>query len=128
MVSSSDICLGKYSDKTLTFGLQALENDKLSDFGYKSNKIGSLIGTNFEYLEDFGRSERSRRGCLGRTWKTNVWRVNTPPPSINTMRFKNKKRRVGRPKGSKNKKSGKKKVVKTVKTVVTTTTTTIINQ
>ena len=41
------------SDKSLTFGLQALENDKLSDFGYKSNKIGSLIGTNFEYLEDF---------------------------------------------------------------------------
>ena len=82
----------------------------------------------FEYLEDFGRSERSKRGCLGRTWKTNVWRVNTPPPSINTMRFKNKKRRVGRPKGTKNKKSRKKKVVKTVKTVVTTTTTTIINQ
>ncbi|WP_440927626.1 outer membrane protein assembly factor BamA [Candidatus Pelagibacter sp.] len=41
------------SDKTLTFGVQALESDKLSDFGYKSNKIGSLIGTNFEYLEDF---------------------------------------------------------------------------
>ncbi len=41
------------SDKTLTFGVQALETDKLSDFGYKSNRIGSLIGTNFEYLEDF---------------------------------------------------------------------------
>ena len=73
----------------------------------------------FEYLEDFGRSEKCKRGCLDRVWETNVWRVNTPPPSIETMRFRKKSNKVKEP---------KKKVVKTVKTVVTTTTTTIINQ
>ena len=41
------------SNKSVNFGLQAAENDKLSNFGYKSKKIGGLIGTNFEYLDDF---------------------------------------------------------------------------
>ena len=40
------------SDKSVTFGLQALENDRLSSFGYKSSKYGTSLGTNFEYLED----------------------------------------------------------------------------
>ena len=43
----------KNSDKSINFGIQALQNDKLSNFGYKSSKYGSLIGTKFEYLEDF---------------------------------------------------------------------------
>ena len=41
------------TDKEVNFGLQALQNDRLSTFGYKSSKYGSIIGTNFEYLEDF---------------------------------------------------------------------------
>ncbi len=41
------------SDKSISFGLQALETDKLKNFGYKSKKIGGSIGTDFEYLEDF---------------------------------------------------------------------------
>ncbi len=41
------------SNKSVNFGVQASENDKLSAFGYKSKKIGGLIGTNFEYLNDF---------------------------------------------------------------------------
>ena len=41
------------SDKSLNFGLQANETDRLSTFGYKSKKIGGFIGTKFEYLEDF---------------------------------------------------------------------------
>ncbi len=59
---SSESIVGKFnvnnpnynnSDKSINFGLQALETDKLKNFGYKSKKIGGLIGTNFEYLEDF---------------------------------------------------------------------------
>ncbi len=41
------------TDKSVSFGLQALETDKLSNFGYKSKKIGGSVGTKFEYLEDF---------------------------------------------------------------------------
>lgn len=41
------------SDKSLNFGLQANETDRLSTYGYKSKKIGGFIGTGFEYLEDF---------------------------------------------------------------------------
>jgi outer membrane protein insertion porin family len=41
------------TDKSLRFGLEALEYDRLTNFGYKSNRIGSSIGTNFEYLDDF---------------------------------------------------------------------------
>jgi len=41
------------TDKSIRFGIQANETDRLSAFGYKSKKIGTLIGTDFEYLEDF---------------------------------------------------------------------------
>ena len=40
------------TDKSIRFGIQANETDRLSAFGYKSKKIGSFIGTDFEYLED----------------------------------------------------------------------------
>ena len=40
------------TDKSINFGLQADENDRLTDSGYKSKKIGGSLGTNFEYLED----------------------------------------------------------------------------
>ena len=43
----------KNTDRSVNFGIQALESDKLENYGYKSNKIGSSIGTRFEYLEDF---------------------------------------------------------------------------
>ena len=43
----------KNSDKSLYFNIEALENDNLKNFGYKSNKTGFNIGTNFEYLRDF---------------------------------------------------------------------------
>tara|TARA_B100000427_G_scaffold131179_1_gene109138 strand:- start:288 stop:1259 length:972 start_codon:yes stop_codon:yes gene_type:complete len=41
------------SNKSINFGIEAIEYDKLSTFGYKSKKIGGLIGTRFEYLDDF---------------------------------------------------------------------------
>ena len=41
------------TDKSINFGLRAIELDRLSTFGYKSKKIGGLVGTKFEYLEDF---------------------------------------------------------------------------
>ena len=41
------------SDKSVNFGIEAIEYDKLSTFGYKSKKIGGSIGTKFEYLDDF---------------------------------------------------------------------------
>ena len=41
------------TDKSISFGLQALETDKLTNFGYKSKKIGGSVGTKFEYLQDF---------------------------------------------------------------------------
>ena len=43
----------KNTDKSISFGLQALETDKLTNFGYKSKKIGGSVGTKFEYLQDF---------------------------------------------------------------------------
>ena len=42
----------KNSDKSLYYNIQALELDRLTNFGYKSNKIGFNVGTNFEYLDD----------------------------------------------------------------------------
>jgi len=42
----------KNSNKAVTFSIQADEVDRLTDFGYKSNKMGFSLGTNFEYLED----------------------------------------------------------------------------
>ncbi len=41
------------TDKSVNFGVRATEIDRLTAFGYKSKKIGGLVGTKFEYLEDF---------------------------------------------------------------------------
>ena len=51
----------KNTDKSIFFNVQALEIDRIADFGYKTNKTGFEIGTNFEYLEDLnlGLSSRS---------------------------------------------------------------------
>ena len=43
----------KNTDKSINYNLQALEIDRLTSFGYKSNKVGFGIGTNFEYFQDF---------------------------------------------------------------------------
>jgi outer membrane protein insertion porin family len=41
------------SDKAISASIQATENDKLSTFGYKTNKTGFSFGTAFEYYKDF---------------------------------------------------------------------------
>ena len=41
------------SDKSIYASIEALETDKLDDYGYKTNKSGFSFGTNFEYLDDF---------------------------------------------------------------------------
>ena len=41
------------TDKMVNFGLRARETDNLTKNGFKSKKIGGLIGTSFEFLEDF---------------------------------------------------------------------------
>ena len=41
------------SDKSLYVSLLATEDDNMEKFGYKSNKTGFNIGTNFEYLNNF---------------------------------------------------------------------------
>ncbi len=41
------------SDKSVYLNIKAEETDKLSDFGYKTNKTGLALGTSFEYLRDF---------------------------------------------------------------------------
>ena len=41
------------SDKSVFVSIKAEEIDKLKDFGYKTNKTGFSLGTNFEYLKDF---------------------------------------------------------------------------
>ena len=43
----------KDSDKSVYLNIKAEETDKLSDFGYKTNKTGLALGTSFEYLKDF---------------------------------------------------------------------------
>ena len=43
----------KNSDKSIYISAEALETDNYKTFGYKSNKTGISIGTNFEYLDDF---------------------------------------------------------------------------
>ena len=43
----------KNSDKTLFASVEAIENNYYKNFGYKTNKTGISIGTNFEYLNDF---------------------------------------------------------------------------
>ena len=40
------------SDKSIFFNVQALEIDKMSSSGYKTNKTGFKIGTEFEYYDD----------------------------------------------------------------------------
>jgi len=49
------------SDKSLNFTIEATELDRSEDFGYKNNKVGFLIGSTFEYLDDlyFGVSTSS---------------------------------------------------------------------
>ena len=41
------------SDKSLYLSAEATEIDNYKTFGYKTNKTGFRIGTNFEYLNDF---------------------------------------------------------------------------
>jgi outer membrane protein insertion porin family len=41
------------SDKSIFFSAEATENDNYETFGYKSNKKGISVGTNYEYLNDF---------------------------------------------------------------------------
>ena len=43
----------KNSDKSIYGSIQASEIDRLTAFGYKTNKTGFSFGTNFEYLKDF---------------------------------------------------------------------------
>ena len=43
----------KNSDKSLYLSAEAIENDNYKTYGYKSNKTGLTIGTNFEYLNNF---------------------------------------------------------------------------
>ncbi len=40
------------SDKSLSLNIESSETDRLTDFGYKTNKNGIAISTNFEYLRD----------------------------------------------------------------------------
>ncbi len=42
----------KNSDKSVYFGIDSIEIDRSKAFGYKTNKTGFSIGTNFEYLDD----------------------------------------------------------------------------
>ncbi len=41
------------SDKSVTFSAEAIETDRLKAFGYKTNKTGVSVGTDFEYLNNF---------------------------------------------------------------------------
>jgi outer membrane protein insertion porin family len=43
----------KNSNKSINFSIQATELDRIKDFGYKNNKTGFSLGTDFEYLDDF---------------------------------------------------------------------------
>ena len=40
------------SDKSVSFSIETSETDKLSTFGYKTNKSGFDVATNFEYLRN----------------------------------------------------------------------------
>ena len=42
----------KNTDKSIYFTAEAIEIDRLTAYGYKTNKTGGSIGTNFEYLND----------------------------------------------------------------------------
>tara|TARA_B100001057_G_scaffold176067_1_gene176734 strand:- start:754 stop:2994 length:2241 start_codon:yes stop_codon:yes gene_type:complete len=48
------------SDKSLFTSLEAIEIDRLSKNGYKTNKTGLEIGTRFEYLDDFNLAFSTR--------------------------------------------------------------------
>ena len=43
----------KNTDKLVYFSAEALETDRLKASGYKTNKTGFSLGTNFEYLDKF---------------------------------------------------------------------------
>ncbi len=40
------------TNNSLDFTIEATEVDRLTDFGYKNNKVGFSIGTGFEFLDD----------------------------------------------------------------------------
>ena len=42
----------KNSEKSVNFGLEATDNDYMSDYGYRNTKTGFSYGVDFEYLED----------------------------------------------------------------------------
>ena len=42
----------KNSDKSVYFSAQTSETDRLTDFGYKTNKTGFSVGANYEFLDD----------------------------------------------------------------------------
>ncbi|WP_440925334.1 outer membrane protein assembly factor BamA [Candidatus Pelagibacter sp.] len=50
----------KNSDKSMFFNVQAIEIDRITDFGYKANKTGFELGTDFEYLEDLNLALSTR--------------------------------------------------------------------
>ncbi len=41
------------TDKSIFTNIQTSETDRLTDFGYKTNKTGFTLGTDFEYYDDF---------------------------------------------------------------------------
>tara|TARA_B110000003_G_scaffold250516_1_gene263589 strand:- start:1451 stop:3694 length:2244 start_codon:yes stop_codon:yes gene_type:complete len=41
------------TDKSVYSSIEALETDRLTNFGYKTNRVGFSLGTDFEYFEDF---------------------------------------------------------------------------
>ena len=41
------------SDKSVSLSVEAIEIDRLKAYGYKTNKTGLSLGTNFEYLNNF---------------------------------------------------------------------------
>ena len=42
----------KNSDKSVYFSAQTSETDRLTDFGYKTNKTGFTVGSEYEFLDD----------------------------------------------------------------------------
>jgi outer membrane protein insertion porin family len=42
----------KDTDKSVYAGIEATEIDRLTDFGYKTNRTGFSYGTNFEFYDD----------------------------------------------------------------------------
>ena len=41
------------TDKSINFSVEAIEIDRLKAYGYKTNKTGASVGTDFEYLDKF---------------------------------------------------------------------------